>query len=108
MEKIRTVVQVAGQDFKLASNDSVEYMHKLAAYTNKKIDEVQASYPNISTGNCVILAALNMADELHKLQTDYEALDSRISALREMPRSAAALAAPVKRPFESKTPTTTK
>lgn len=42
-----------------------------------------------------------MADELTKLRSDYEALDQRISDLREMPKRNGA-SAPVKRPFAAK------
>lgn len=96
MDKTHTTVHVAGQDFRLFGTDSEAYIRQIADYVNQKIDEVQRAYPTLSTGNCVILAALNLSDELHKLREDYNALDSRISELREMPRQTA----PVKRPFE--------
>jgi len=48
-----------------------------------------------------------MADELHKLRADYDALDQRIAQLRDMPRVAAPVS-PVKRPFESRQPVGTK
>lgn len=100
MEKTRTVVQIAGMTFKLSGTDSEEYIKKIAAYLNKKIDEVQAAYPSLSTINCALLAALNITDELHKLHEAYEAMDSRIDQLRNMPRSSSA-SMPVKRPFDS-------
>ncbi|MBQ9832328.1 MAG: cell division protein ZapA [Clostridia bacterium] len=102
MDKNRTVVRVAGQEFKLAGFESEEYMQQLAAYVNKKVEEIAKMYPSLSTSNCVILASLNMADELNKAKEDYEALDLRINQLRDMPRSTASV--PVKRPFETKQP----
>lgn len=102
MEKIKTVVTLAGQEFKINSEDSEAYIQSLAKYVNKSIQELQHEYPGLSVGNCVLLASLNMADELFKLRADYEALDSRISQLRDMPRAnAASASAPVKRPFEN-------
>ena len=86
MDKNRTTVRVAGQEFKLAGVDSEEYMQKLAVFVNKRVDEIQKTYPNLSTNNCVILAALNMADEFQKAKADYEALDSKISELNKLPR----------------------
>ena len=74
---------------------------RIAGMVNAKVDEVKRTYPMLSTGNCVLLAALNMADELTKLRSDYEALDQRISDLREMPKRSGA-SAPVKRPFTAK------
>ena len=107
MEKTRTSVVLAGQEFKLTGTESEEYIKQLSDYVNGKINEIQRTYPNLSTGNCVLLASLNMADELHKLRADYDALDQRIAQLRDMPRVAASVS-PVKRPFESRQPVGTK
>ena len=92
MDKTHVTINVAGQELRLSADDSEAYIRKIAGYVNDKVDEVQRSYPNLSTANCLIMAAL------HKLREDYDALDSRISELREMPRQQS----PVKRPFESK------
>lgn len=106
MEKNRSVIRLAGQEFKIAGDESNTYMQELADGVNKRISEVQKQYPMLSSGNCVLLAMLNMADELHKLRDDYDALDKRIAQLRDMPRRETP-AAPVKRPFESRQKTTT-
>ena len=101
MDKTHVKINIAGQEFRISCDDNEIYVSKISAYVNRKVDEVQKLYPTLSTGNCVMLAALNLADELHKLKEDYEALDSRISQLREMPRQT-----PVKRPFENNVVTT--
>ena len=106
MEKTRTRVMVAGQEFRLAGDGSEDYIRDLADYLNKKIEEIQRANPSVSTGNCVILAALQITDELKQLRVDYDALDSRIRELCEMPRAKAA-ATPVKRPFETRQRVTT-
>ncbi len=107
MEKNRMIIRVAGQELKLSGDESEQYMQSLADMVNNHISDVQHRYPMLSTGNSVLLAALNMADELTKLRADYEALDQRIADLREMPKRQANHG-PVKRPFATKqeTPTT--
>ena len=107
MGKTRTSVVLAGQEFRMSCTGSEEYIQQLSDYLNGKIEEIQRAYPNLSIANCVRLASLNMADELHKLRADYDALDQRISQLRDMPR-ASVPASPVKRPFESKQPVNAK
>ena len=102
MNRTRTTVHVAGQEFKLSGDASEEYIQTLASSLNKRISEIQRANPSASTGNCVILAALQVTDELHQLQSDYEALDSRIKELCEMPRTNAPQV-PVRRPFEART-----
>ena len=84
MDKTHVTINVAGQELRLSADDSEAYIRKIAGYVNDKVDEVQRSYPNLSTANCLIMAALNLSDELHKLREDYDALDSRISELREI------------------------
>ncbi len=101
MGKTKTIVTLAGQEFKINSDDSEDYIQRLAKYVNQSIMDIQHEYPGLSTGNCVLLASLNMADEFYKLKEDYEALDSRISQLRDMPRTSSVGNSPVKRPFEN-------
>ncbi len=97
----RVRINIAGQELRLSGDESEQYMRTLAGDINARIDKIQRQYPTLSTGNAVLLVCLNMADELHKLRSDYEELDSRIAQLREMPRCASP-AAPVKRPFEAR------
>ena len=104
MEKTRVTANIAGQEFKLKVNETAEYMESLSRYINSQIAEVQSQYPALSVNNSILLAMLSMADEYHKLKENYEALDSRISALRDMPSRASAPTMPVKRPFDTKTP----
>lgn len=96
MDKTHVTINVAGQELRLSADDSEAYIRKIAGYVNDKVDEVQRSYPNLSTANCLIMAALNLSDELHKLREDYDALDSRISELREMQGSSLLSSAPLR------------
>lgn len=107
MEKTKAKVILAGQEFNLASEGSAEHIHELADYVNAKIDEIQRVYPSLSTTNCALLASLNIAEELFEVKADYDALDGRISQLREMPKSTGGMF-PSKRPFESRQPVITK
>ena len=108
MEKTKAVVNLCGQEFRLSANESEEYLRKIASYVDKKVDAIQRAYPRLSTSNCVLLAALELSDELHKTNEKLEALDSRIDQLRNLPRTQSEYTGPVKRPLESKTPTTVK
>lgn len=108
MEKNKTVVRICGQEFRLTASESEEYLHKIAGYVDKKVEEIQRAYPRLSTSNCVLLAALELSDELHKTNEKLEALDSRIDQLRNLPRTQSEYTGPVKRPFESKTPAAVK
>lgn len=107
MQKTRVTVQVAGQTVNLCGSEDEMYIKSVAAYVDEKVEELQRSHPALSTSTCVMLSALNMADELFKLRQQYAELDRRIDELRHL--SAPVLPSrkntksPVKHPFEETT-----
>ena len=105
MEKNKTTVYLGGTEFKLKISESEEYIQGLAAYVNSQIASVQNQFPGLGENRGLLLSMLNMADEYFRLKEKYDALDTRISALRDMPRSSGPIAmSPSKRPFENKAP----
>ncbi len=105
MEKNKTTVYLGGTEFKLKISESEEYIQGLAAYVNSQIANVQNQFPGLGENRGLLLSMLNMADEYFRLKEKYDALDTRISALRDMPRSSVPITmSPSKRPFENKTP----
>jgi len=109
MQKTRVTVHVAGQTVKLCGPEDEAYIKSVAAYVDEKVNALQRVQPSFSTTTCVLLTALNMADDLFKLRQQYAELDRRIEELRSLsspqlpPRPAAK--APVRHPFEEKQPT---
>ena len=103
MEKNRTVLNIAGQEFRISSGSDPEYTKELAARVSRRIRQVQAQYPEQSTTRCAMLAMLAMEDELNSLRAESEQVDRKISELREL-RSESRVQAPVKRPFERRKP----
>ena len=66
---MRTIdVKILGQRYKVKSEDGDEYIQRLAEFVNDNISEVQRNSKTVSTHSVVILAALNIADRLLKLQ----------------------------------------
>lgn len=105
MSKISTTVHIAGHELTITSDDNEEYVQQLAMYVDKQIRTAQEDYPSVGASTAYLLVALNIADQYYKMKTNYDALDSRLSQLL----SAQTLGvAPVKRPFETKTPVSTK
>ncbi|MDL2258306.1 cell division protein ZapA [Eubacteriales bacterium OttesenSCG-928-K08] len=108
MQQTRATVHIAGQTINLRGTDDEAYIQSLASYVQKCISQVENKNPALSTTNCVIMSALNIADELFKLQQKYDELDQRIEELRQLNAPAPASSptprrtnkTPVKRPFE--------
>lgn len=61
-------VTILGQHYTIKGDADVAYIHDLAKYVDAKTQEVLKSSPGISPLKASILAAFNIADELHKLR----------------------------------------
>lgn len=64
-------VHILGQKYMIKGDVPPEYIQQLADYLDGKLREVYETAPNISPLRASILAALNIADELHKTQKQY-------------------------------------
>lgn len=73
-----TEVYILGQKYIVKGDATEEHIKKLAAYINEKLKEVYDSSPNITPVKASILAALNIADELHRLKDEQENLTRHI------------------------------
>ncbi|BCV22006.1 cell division protein ZapA [Moorella sp. Hama-1] len=69
----RTTVNINGQDY-VVKGEAPEYIQMLAAYVDKRMRQVSQRFPNYPPVKVAVLAALNITDELYKVQQDYETL----------------------------------
>ncbi|MFW6138551.1 MAG: cell division protein ZapA [Spirochaetota bacterium] len=60
--------EILGEKFTLKSDVSKEYFLNLVDYLNEKIEEIKQGIPNQSKLRNTILAAINLADEVHRLK----------------------------------------
>ncbi|MEE9524928.1 MAG: cell division protein ZapA [Thermodesulfovibrionales bacterium] len=77
-------VIILGQRYTIKGDADEEYIKELANYVDTRIKEVIEAAPNTSPLKASILAALNIADELHKVdktETDLKALEEKANAL---------------------------
>lgn len=65
-------VYILGQKYTIKGDAPEQYIQELAGYVTGKIKEVSEHAPNITPLKASILAAINIADELHKLRTEQE------------------------------------
>jgi len=71
-------VYILGQKYTIKGDEPEEYIHRLATYVTTKIKEVSEAAPNITPLKASILAAINIADELHRLRNEQEAVAKSI------------------------------
>ena len=69
MEKQKITVTVAGKNYTLVSNDSPEFVRRVAAFVDRKLNET-AAVTNLPSGQAAVLTCFNLAEELLKAQDE--------------------------------------
>lgn len=78
--KASTQVVIGGKVYTLSGYEEEEYLQKVAAYLNNKIDEFSAleNYHTMSGDMKAILMELNVADDYFKAKTQVERLEEEL------------------------------
>ncbi len=74
-------VEILGQRFTISSEAEEGYMLKVAGYVDGKMQELMQTTKPVAKSNVPMLAALNIADELHRLKDSHEAVLNRLDQL---------------------------
>lgn len=78
--KNKVTVKIMDRDYTLISEDSREYMQRVANYVDDKMRETSNGNKKLSTSMVAVLTALNIADELYKVLAEKEELEKRINS----------------------------
>ncbi|HPF44384.1 MAG TPA: cell division protein ZapA [Syntrophomonadaceae bacterium] len=76
----KVTVEIFNEEYTVKGTENPEYIQMLAAYVDRRMKMIQQRNPNLSNTKLAVLTALNLADELNKLQEDYDEL---VKALEE-------------------------
>ncbi|MGE5417383.1 MAG: cell division protein ZapA [Acidobacteriota bacterium] len=71
---VKVVVNIFGDEYIVRGAEDPDYIEMLAAYVDRKMRSIQGKSPGLADTKIAVLAALNLADELSKLQEDYDQL----------------------------------
>jgi cell division protein ZapA len=74
-------VEILGQRFTISSEAEEGYMLKVAGYVDTKMQELMRSPKPVAKSNVAMLAALNIADEYHRLKDTHDAMLNRLDQL---------------------------
>lgn len=64
-------VYILGQNYTIKGDAPEEYIRKLAAHVNDRLNEVYQKTPGLSPVKASILTAISIADELYRLKEEY-------------------------------------
>lgn len=78
----KTIVKIAGREYTIRAEETEEYIHNVAIYVNRKMDEIMKSNPSLSTSMASVLTAINLGDEVLKLQAEVEVLKKKADQLQ--------------------------
>ena len=84
IQKSKTVVRIGGREYAIKSFESEEYIHKVAIYVDKKMERIQKHQPSLSSSMISMLTAINLADEVIKLQEKNDKLQRELSVLHDI------------------------
>ena len=74
-------VEILGQKFTISSDAEESYMLRVAGYVDEKMQELLRSSKPAAKSNIAMLAALNIADEYHRLKDTHETILNRLNQL---------------------------
>jgi cell division protein ZapA len=67
-------VEILGQKLTISSDAEEDYMLRVAGYVDGKMQEISQSPKAVARSNIAMLAALNIADEYHRLKDVHESM----------------------------------
>ena len=71
-------VFILGKSYTVKGEATREQILQFASFVDDKIKEVTASYPGIAPDNAMLLALMNMAEEIHHLRAEHDILTRHI------------------------------
>ncbi len=71
-------VEIMGQKLVLRSDAEEGYVRRVAGYVDDKMQEVIKGTQSVGKGNVAVLAALNIADDYHRLKERYDEMLKRM------------------------------
>lgn len=83
-EKITIPVKIFNQELRIRTDESPEYVREVARYLDAKIYEVVNSASASSPTKAVILAALNITDELFRERNAMQSLSEKLKQQSEL------------------------
>src|SRR5215510_11591030 len=73
--------KILGQKLTISSDAEESYMLKVAGYVDDKMQALSRAQKPVNKSNIAMLAALNIADEYHRLKESHETILNRLNQL---------------------------
>ena len=80
---IKVTVKINGREYNLKGNDNEEYLKNVSSFVDGKIKQIKANNGVLSSVDASVLAAINIADELYRTDSEADELSSRNKIVEE-------------------------
>ena len=84
MSTKKSVVRLLGNDYQIESENSDEFIQKIAFYVDKMFTEIAERNSRLSTNMIAVITSLNIAEETLKLQDENKELSAQLSETVDM------------------------
>ena len=82
MQKTRTTVKIAGKEYTITSYDDETYVQRVAAYVDRRMEELNAA-AKLPSAQLAVLTAINVTDDMLKAQDEIRRLRAELAKARE-------------------------
>ncbi|MFD2446278.1 cell division protein ZapA [Bacillus sp. CGMCC 1.16607] len=82
-QKIRTTVDIYGQQYAIVGTESTSHIRLVASMVDDKMREIGSKNPSLDVSKLAVLTALNAMNDLVKLKDKYETLESELNSVKE-------------------------
>ncbi|NLZ38448.1 MAG: cell division protein ZapA [Firmicutes bacterium] len=76
--KNRVNVTIYGENYRMCSSSSPEYMLRLAKYVDEKMGQIAQTYNHLGLNRIAVLTAVNLADELFRARREIRELQNQL------------------------------
>jgi len=80
---IKVTVNINGREYNLKGMENEKYLKEVAEFVDSKLKEITSKNSFLSTGDAGVLTAINIADELYKVDTEADELRKAKKSLED-------------------------
>ena len=86
MANTKTTITICGKEYTIVSEDSKEHVHRVGAYLDDQMRELEMRYVGLNAQMRTTLVALNLADDLLKTKDELESIREEVEEMRRTMR----------------------
>jgi len=70
-------IKINGKEYHIACTEEEEYIHRVAYYIDRKLNQIMNSNPRLDLSSASVLTSLNLADQLFRAVALIEELEKK-------------------------------